>query len=114
MKDVNVGEAKSRFSELISRAAGGERFVIRRRDRPVAALIGVSELQRLEKSSAAARKLALALGQSEELVAEIDEGEAHPAMAAFGLWQDEDDLEGLTGEIYANRRRQGSRPGVQP
>lgn len=114
MRAVNVGEAKSRFSELISRAAGGERFVIRRRGRPVAALIGVSELQRLEKSSAAARKHALPLGQSEDLVAEIDEGEAHPAMAAFGLWQDEDGLEGLTDEIYANRRMQGGSPGVRP
>lgn len=114
MEDVNVGEAKSRSSELISRAAGGERFVIRRRDRPVAALIGVSELRRLEKSSAAARKLALALGQSEELVTEIDEGETHPAMAAFGLREFEDDLETLTGEIYVNRRGQGSRPGVKP
>ena len=59
MENINVGEAKSRLSELISRAAGGERFLIRRRDRPVAALIGVSELERLERSSRAARKLAL-------------------------------------------------------
>jgi antitoxin (DNA-binding transcriptional repressor) of toxin-antitoxin stability system len=99
---------------MISRAAGGERFVIRRRDRPVAALIGVSELQGLERLSAAGNKFALALGQSEELVAEIDEGEARPAMAAFSLWEDEDDLEALTGEIYANRRRQGSRREVKP
>ena len=114
MENISVGEAKSRFSELISRAAGGERFLIQRRDRPVAALIGVSELERLEKSSRAARKLALALGQSEELLAEIDKGAAHPAMAAFGLWQEEDDLEGLTAEIYSNRRRQGSGVGVEP
>jgi len=113
MENINVGEAKSRFSELISRAAGGERFLIKRRDKPVAVLIGVSELERLEKSSRAARKLALALGQSQELLAEIDEGKVHPVMAAFGLWQDEPDLEELTAEIYANRRRQGSRAGVE-
>ena len=60
METINVAEAKSRFSELISRAATGERFIIQRRERPVAALIGAAELERLER---AARRLALVLGQ---------------------------------------------------
>jgi prevent-host-death family protein len=47
MERINVAEAKSRFSELISRAAAGERFIIQRRERPVAALIGAAELERV-------------------------------------------------------------------
>jgi antitoxin (DNA-binding transcriptional repressor) of toxin-antitoxin stability system len=35
MEGINVAEAKSRFSELVSRAASGERFLIRRRERPL-------------------------------------------------------------------------------
>ena len=36
MTDLNVVEAKSRFSEVLGRAAAGERFVIHRRSRPLA------------------------------------------------------------------------------
>lgn len=89
METINGAEAKSRFSELISRAATGERFIIRRRERPVAALIGVTELERLERTSHAARKLALALGQDEVILEKVERGELHPVMAAFGLWRDE-------------------------
>ena len=32
METINVAEAKSRFSELISRAGNGERFLIQRRE----------------------------------------------------------------------------------
>jgi prevent-host-death family protein len=109
---INIGEAKGRFSELVSRAAGGERFLIQRRERPVAVLISVTELERLERTSQAARRLALALGQSAELLGQIEAGEVHPAMASFGLWRDEDELADLAGEIYANRQSQPSRAEV--
>jgi hypothetical protein len=36
----------------------------------------------------------------------------HPIMLAFGLWKDEKDLDDLVDRIYANRRRQLSRPQV--
>lgn len=113
MNTINVGEAKSRFSELISRAAAGERFLIRRRERPVAALIGATELERLERRSKAATRLALSLGQSAEILKEIEDEKIHPAMAAFGLWRDEAELAGMEDEIYENRRRQASRAEVQ-
>jgi prevent-host-death family protein len=103
MESINVAEAKSRFSELISRASGGERFVIRRRERPVAVLINPQELERLERASSASRRLALALGQDKELLARIERREIHPIMAAFGLWSDEDDLAQLVDEIDADR-----------
>ena len=40
MENISMSEAKSRFSEYLSRAASGERFVILRRQRPLAAIIG--------------------------------------------------------------------------
>ena len=49
METMSMGEAKSRFCELISRAVAGERFLIRRRNRPVAVLIGSTELERLHR-----------------------------------------------------------------
>jgi prevent-host-death family protein len=108
MENVSVGEAKSRFSELISRATGGERFLIRRRSRPVAVLIGTTELERLERMSHVASQLAQVLGQDPELLQEIEAGQVHAVMSAFGLWRDQEDLATLTKEIYANRRLQGS------
>jgi prevent-host-death family protein len=113
METVSVGTAKSRFSELISRAAAGERFLIRRRDHPVAVVIGSDELERLERMSSLAHRLALALGQDPDLLAQIEKGEAHPAMAAFGLWRDQEELATLSAEIQANRQAQVSRLGIE-
>jgi len=112
MDTVNVADAKSRFSELISRAATGERFIIKRRERPIAALIGTSELERLERTSRAARRLALALGQGEAILDKIELRELHPAMAAFGLWREEPDLAVLVDEIASERLRQNNRPDI--
>jgi prevent-host-death family protein len=112
MESVNVGEAKSRFSELISRTAAGERFLIRRRERPMAVLISSSELERLERTSQAGRRLARALGQDQDLLDQIEAGEVHPAMAAFGLWRDQPDLATLSREIDENRLHQASRTGI--
>jgi prevent-host-death family protein len=112
METINVAEAKSRFSELISRAASGERFIIQRRERPVAALIGAAELSRLERSSHAARRLALALGQEEALLEKVERHELHPAMAAFGLWRNEADLAALADEIALERLEPPARPEI--
>ena len=112
MEAVSMGEARSRFSELVSRAMAGERFMIRRRNRPAAALIGSAELERLERLSEMAHRLALVLGQDPELLKQVESEQAHPAMAAFGLWRDQEELEALAEEIAANRRCQGSRDGV--
>ncbi len=98
MQSVRGGEAKSRFSELISRAAAGERFLIERRERPVAVLISVSELERLEQASHIALRMALALGQDADLLSQVEAEEIHPAMAAFGLWRGAEDLATLADE----------------
>jgi len=59
METINVAEAKSRFSELVSRASAGERFLIRRRERTVAVLVSPGEYERLERATQAAYQLAL-------------------------------------------------------
>lgn len=102
MTNVNIAEAKSGFSELVSRTAAGERFIIQRRGRAVAALVNPAELERLDRIANMAHRLALALGQNAELLQSVEKREVHPAMAAFGLWTD-DEFETLTREIYANR-----------
>ena len=113
METISVGEAKSRFSELISRAATGERFLIERRERPMAVLISAPELARLERASRVARRLALALGQDPELMRLVDSEAVHPAMAAFGLWRDDEELAPLADQITANRQAQGARPAIE-
>lgn len=112
MENFNVAEAKSRFSELISRAASGERFIIQRRERPVAVLIGAGELERLERTSRAARRLALALGQSEAILERVERQDLHPAMAAFGLWRDDPDLADLAESIVTERGKKPRRPDI--
>lgn len=103
MVNISIAYARSRFSELISRTIAGERFVIQRRERPVAVLLSTADLERLERASQAAHRLALALGQEEELLAQIERNEAHPAMAAFGLWRDIPDLASLAEEEALER-----------
>jgi prevent-host-death family protein len=112
MENVNMSDAKSRFSEFLSRAAGGERFVILRRERPLAAVIGAGDLARLERSAEIARRLAQALGQSKQLLESIAAGDVHPAMAAYGLWNGEDDLVDLEKTVQKDRARSSSRPKV--
>jgi prevent-host-death family protein len=113
METINMSEAKSRFSEFLSRASSGERFVILRRERPLAAIIGAGELARLERTAEIARRLAQTLGQSAKLLESIEAGEVHPAMAAFGLWKDETDLAGLDEKVKKNRKHATSRPAVE-
>ena len=46
---LSVAEAKGRLSELLGRASyGGDRFVIERRGRPVAAIVSVGDLERID------------------------------------------------------------------
>lgn len=111
MTDISIAEAKSSFSELVSRTAAGERFVIRRRGRVVAALVNPDELERLERNANMAYRLALALGQDSALLEKVKRGDAHPAMAAYGLWN-ADEFAKLADEIYAERESLPSRPSV--
>ena len=92
-KKVKVTEAKAQLSALMARAGyGGERFLIERRGRLLAALVDAGDLERLE-----------------------GEGNApsHPlgALALVGAWGEveEQDLESVMGGIYAERERDTGR-----
>lgn len=95
-KRVSAARAKAQLSALTSGAAyRGERYVIERRGKPVAALVSMEDLERLEREPALSVDrlgfLALAGGWSEVPAEEID---------------------ALVEEIYAARERDLGRPVV--
>jgi len=88
---IRVTEAKAQLSALMARAGfGGERFLIKRRGKPLAALVGVEDLERLEG----------------------ERGDASPrssrrgALALVGAWGDlaeDGEIDTMLEEIYASR-----------
>ena len=85
----SVADAKKNLSELMSRTAyNNERFLIQRRGKPMAALVSVEDLARLEKDTAAPKGL----------------------LAAVGAWGDFDDLEEIIEDIYRQREQAQDRP----
>jgi len=94
-KKVRLTEAKAQLSALVARAGyGGERFVIERRGRPLAALVGLGDLERLESDPGVVSSRPLG------------------AIALVGAWAEaeERDLDAVVAEIYAERRRDTGRP----
>jgi len=86
---LGVGDAKKRLSELMSRAAyRGERFLIQRRGRPMAALVSAEDLERLEQEPVAAKGL----------------------LAAAGAWADYEELDEVVRDIYHQREAAQDRP----
>ena len=78
----SVADAKKNLSELMSRTAyNNERFLIQRRGKPMAALVSVEDLARLEKDIAAPKGL----------------------LAAVGALADFDGLDSMIEEIYRQR-----------
>ena len=85
---LGVGEAKKRFSELMSRVTyGRERFLIRRRGKPMAALVSADDLARLEQEPASPKGV----------------------LAAVGAWADFEGLDEVVREIYEQRERDRGR-----
>lgn len=92
---IRATEAKAHLSALMARAGyGGERFVIERRGKPLAALVGVGDLERLE--------------------GEREDASSRPmgALALIGVLgeADERDLDTVLKEVYAARDRDIGRP----
>ena len=83
MADIlGVGEAKKRFSELMSRVAyKRERFLVERRGRPMAVLVSTEDLERLEREPVAPKGL----------------------LAALGAWADYEELDRVVEDIYRQR-----------
>lgn len=92
MKTVTVAEFKRRFSELVADVRyHGERIIVARRRTPVAALVGLDDLEQLSKTpTTGAPRRGL--------------------LAALGAWGDDTELDRLTNEIYAARETSVDRP----
>ena len=59
--NVSIAEAKKRFSEFVARTAySGDRVVITKRSRPVAALVGLEDFRDLEQQGKRAGLASLA------------------------------------------------------
>ena len=85
----SVADAKKNLSELMSRAAyNNERFLIQRRGKPMAALVSVEDLARLEEQPVARKGL----------------------LAAVGALADVDGLDSMVEEIYRQREQAQDRP----
>ena len=93
-----MGEAKAKLSELMARAGyGGERFLIERRGRPLAALVGVEDLERLEGGHGKA-------GTS---------GRPRGALALVGVWEgvvEDEEIDAMLEDIYSARERDPGHP----
>ena len=85
----SVADAKKNLSELMSRAAyNNERFLIQRRGKPMAALVSVEDLAKLESEPTAPKGL----------------------LGAVGALADFDGLDSMIEEIYRQREQAQDRP----
>jgi prevent-host-death family protein len=55
---VNIGDAKTRLSELVARALEGEEVILQKAGRPVLKLIPLADAEQLEAQRVAARRTA--------------------------------------------------------
>jgi prevent-host-death family protein len=109
---VTITRAKQDLDDLVKRAASGERIIIQQSGQAAAVLISADELERLEQPKHNTIEAARSLGQDEDLLQRIQDGELHPAMAAFGLWKDDNAFDDLEEQIYTNRKNQDGRATV--
>lgn len=75
---VNIGEAKTRLSELVKAAAQGEDVILQNRGKPQARLTAVAQKTEAEREAIVARRLAT-LGIWKDLLTE-DESIVPPSM----------------------------------
>ena len=85
-KSISVAETKRRFSELMGRVVfSGERFVIERSGKPMAALVSIEDLKTLSKESQGGGRRGL--------------------LAAVGAWEDFENLDVVINEICQSRKK---------
>ncbi|MDO8689639.1 MAG: type II toxin-antitoxin system Phd/YefM family antitoxin [Dehalococcoidia bacterium] len=93
-KRVSSAEAKSHLSALVAEVAyGSSHIIIERRGKPLAALVSVSDLERLEQGRASSAR---PLG----------------ALALVGAWREVEDevLDSLVSQVFAGREKDKGRP----
>lgn len=93
-KRISAAQAKAQLSALVAQVAyGGEHYIIERRGKPLAALVSVDDLQRLEQERTTSAR-------------------PQGALAIVGAWRevDDQDLDALIADIYSERARDTGRP----
>src|SRR3990172_9588336 len=94
-KTVTAAEAKAHLSALVSEVAYGDNnIIIERRGKPLAALVSISDLERLQDTEPAGR-------------------EPRGALALLGAWADlipDEEIDRMVADIYAARERETGRP----
>lgn len=94
MKRVSATEAKAHFAALVEEVArGGQRVVIERHGKPVAALVSAAEAERLPEERARG-------------------DQPRGALALVGLWRDVGDetIDAFIQDVYAERARDTGHP----
>ena len=87
---VDTSQMKAQLSEFIGRVTyGRERLLVLRRGKPVAALVSVEDLRRLEVT--------------DHTQAVAEKPTEHPVMRVYGRWAGPDDWDAILEEIYADR-----------
>ena len=90
MTTVSVAVAKSRFSELVAKSGySRERFIITRRNKPVAALVSLEDLQIIEQHE-----------------------ERQGLASIVGRWKDFEELEEQLDDLRGLRKDTGTRSNV--
>jgi prevent-host-death family protein len=87
---ADTSQVKAQFSEFIGRVTfGRERVLVLRRGKPVAALVTVEDLRRLEAA--------------DQTQVTAEKPAEHPIMKVYGRWSGPDDWDTILEEIYADR-----------
>jgi prevent-host-death family protein len=73
MTNIALAEAKAHFSELVERVVRGERFLVMRRGRPVAAMVHPDDVQDRRPAPVGLAAAAGALADWTELASVVDE-----------------------------------------
>jgi len=89
-KNIGVAEVKKHFSEVMSQISQvGEQFIIEKKGKPMAAMVGLKDLEMIEGSSKKEKRKGL--------------------LAAIGAWEDYEELDKVIKDIYKNRKRSRDR-----
>ena len=94
-KSISAARAKAQLAELVAGVAyRGEQYVIERRGKPMAALVSVDDLTRLQQGQNAAARPA-------------------GALALVGAWSEvlsDEEVDQFVADVYAERERDRGRP----
>ncbi|MBI5048449.1 MAG: type II toxin-antitoxin system Phd/YefM family antitoxin [Deltaproteobacteria bacterium] len=83
-KTIGVAEVKRHFSEVVSEVSKeGEHFIIERKGKPMAAMVGIKELALIERDK--------------------QKGKRKGLLAALGAWDDFKELDKIIAHIYKKR-----------